>query len=88
MPGTLTSARRRGSTLTLIGTHLDSVYRAKIQFQGGGGGKTEATVSTRAGSRHRGAVLGTVPAAPCLPTGVRGPAVTQLAAVPQPGLPH
>lgn len=56
--------------LTLIGTHLDSVYRAKIQFEGGGGGKTEATVSTRAGSCYPGAVLSTVPAASCSPTGV------------------
>ncbi|XP_065605443.1 macrophage-stimulating protein receptor [Cyrtonyx montezumae] len=32
-----------GSMLTLIGTHLDSVYRAKIQFEGRGSRRTEAT---------------------------------------------
>lgn len=44
-PGNLVSAHRRGSLLTIIGTHLDSVYRAKIRFEAGGV-ITQATVST------------------------------------------
>ena len=55
--GALTPARLRGSMLTVIGTHLDSVYRAKIRFEANGV-RTEATVSTGAGG-HRS------PALPC-----------------------
>lgn len=48
---TLIPAHRRGSMLTIIGTHLDSVYRAKIRFEASGV-RTEATVSTGAGGHH------------------------------------
>lgn len=44
-PGNLTPAHCRGSLLTIIGTHLDSVYRAKIRFEAGRV-ITQATVST------------------------------------------
>lgn len=44
-PGNLIPAHCRGSLLTIIGTHLDSVYRAKIRFEAGGV-TTQAAVST------------------------------------------
>lgn len=50
-PGALTPACCRGSMLTVIGTHLDSVYRAKIHFEASGV-RTEAMVSAGAGGRH------------------------------------
>lgn len=45
-PGNLIPAHCRGSLLTIIGTHLNSVYRAKIRFEARGV-VTQATVSTR-----------------------------------------
>lgn len=44
-PGNLIPAHCRGSLLTIIGTHLNSVYRAKIRFEAGGV-LTQAIVST------------------------------------------
>lgn len=94
-PGALTPAHRRGSMLTIIGTHLDSVYRAKIRFEANGV-RTEATVSAGAGGhhplalpcpprspRHRASPVPSIPP----PTGVRGLAGTRAAAVPRPSLP-
>lgn len=47
-PSALIPARHRGSMLTIIGTHLDSVYSTKIRFEANGV-RTKATVSTGKG---------------------------------------
>lgn len=58
-PRALIPVCHRGSMLTITGTHLDSVYRAKIRFEASGM-KTEATVSIGTGGRR-------APALPCPP---------------------
>lgn len=93
--GALIPAHCRGSIVTITGTHLDSVYRAKIRFEASGV-RTEATVSTGAGE----CCPLTLPCPPLfpgyyampvcsipLPAGVRGPTSSRTAAVPQPTLP-
>lgn len=55
-PGNLIPAHCRGSLLTIIGTHLDSVYRAKIRFEAGGV-TTQAAVSTGLWGRRPPALL-------------------------------
>ncbi|KAI1234357.1 Macrophage-stimulating protein receptor [Lamprotornis superbus] len=61
-PGNLIPAHCRGSLLTIIGTHLNSVYRAKIRFEAGGV-LTQATVSTGVWG-HRPSALPTPPQTP------------------------
>uniref|UniRef100_A0A663EUG1 receptor protein-tyrosine kinase n=1 Tax=Aquila chrysaetos chrysaetos TaxID=223781 RepID=A0A663EUG1_AQUCH len=57
------SCSYEGSILTVIGTHLDSVYRAKIRFQAGGV-RTEAVVSECEGPRAPERLLCRSPAFP------------------------